>query len=129
MTSAPHVELTTTFGIEASHQLHLAPEGSVCRRLHGHSWKIEVSVAGPVDSAQGWLIDYHDIEAAWAPLHDALDHRHLNDVDGLDNPTSENVAIWVWEQLADRLPELSCVTVYETCTARCTYFGPGGRRS
>ncbi len=82
-----------------------------------------------MDSSRGWLIDYHDIEAAWAPLHEALDHRHLNEVDGLDNPTSENLAIWIWEHLEAALPELSRVTVYETCTARCTYFGPGGRRS
>jgi 6-pyruvoyltetrahydropterin/6-carboxytetrahydropterin synthase len=129
MTDEHYVELTSSFGIEASHQLHLAPESSVCRRLHGHSWKIDVRVGGPVAPDSGWLIDYHDIEAAWEPLHDALDHRHLNEVDGLDNPTSENLAIWIWARLSPALPELVSITVYETCTCRCEYFGPAGRRS
>lgn len=124
-----YVELATTFRIEASHQLPRAPATSVCRRLHGHSWKIEVRVGGLVQPETGWLIDYHDIEAAWQPLHEALDHRHLNDVDGLANPTSENLAIWIWARLGLSLPQLFSVTVHETCTARCEYFGPNGRRS
>jgi 6-pyruvoyltetrahydropterin/6-carboxytetrahydropterin synthase len=128
MTDQHYVELATTFRIEASHQLHKAPATSVCRRLHGHSWKIEVRVAGNVRPDVGWLIDYHDIEAAWQPLHDALDHRHLNDVEQLDNPTSENLAIWIWSHLQPALPQLFSVTVNETCTARCEYFGPDGRR-
>ncbi len=121
----PHVELSTTFGLEASHLLPHAPENSVCRRLHGHSWRVDVAVAGSVDPQAGWLIDYHDIEAAWTPIHEALDHRHLNDVAGLENPTSELLAVWIWSRLAPRLDGLSSVTVHETCTARCTYFGPG----
>ncbi|NKB89219.1 MAG: 6-carboxytetrahydropterin synthase QueD [Acidobacteria bacterium] len=119
-----YVELTCNFGIEASHQLPRAPRRSVCRRLHGHSWKIDLKVGGTIDPKRGWLIDYHDIEAAWEPLHDALDHRHLNDVRGLDNPTSENLAVWIFEHLIDDLAELVSVTVHETCTARCEYFGP-----
>ncbi len=129
MTDKHYVELATTFGIEASHQLPHAPATSVCRRLHGHSWKVEVRVCGPVDPETGWLIDYHEIEAAWQPLHEALDHRHLNDVEGLENPTSENLAIWIWGRLGPTLPQLCRVTVHETCTARCEYFGPQGRRS
>ena len=121
------VELSTTFRIEASHVLPEAPESSVCRRLHGHSWRVDVAVTGEVDPIVGWVIDYHDIEAAWEPIHEALDHRHLNDVDGLENPTSELLAVWVWNDLAPRLAGLLSVTVHETCTARCTYFGPGER--
>ena len=129
MTGSHYVELATTFRIEASHRLPRAPETSVCRRLHGHSWKIDVRVCGPVDPDSGWLIDYHEIEAAWQPLHEALDHRHLNDIEGLDNPTSENLAIWIWSRLGPSLPQLFSLTVRETCTARCEYFGPHGRRS
>lgn len=120
----PHVELSKTFCIEASHVLPLAPETSVCKRLHGHSWRVDVMVAGEIDPEVGWLIDYHDIEAAWTPIHDALDHRHLNDVAGLDNPTSELLAVWIWDRLVPRLAGLHSVTVHETCTARCTYSGP-----
>lgn len=124
--SAKHyVELAVSFRLEASHQLHRAPEDSVCRRLHGHSWVIDVHVAGAVDMDSGWLLDYHDIERAWVPVHDALDHRNLNDVAGLDNPTSELLAIWIWDRLAASLPGLLKITVHETCTARCSYFGPG----
>jgi len=129
MTDNHYVELATTFRLEASHQLPRAPETSVCRRLHGHSWKIDIRVGGTVNPDSGWLIDYHEIEAAWQPLHDILDHRHLNDIEGLDNPTSENLAIWIWDHLGSSLPRLFSVTVHETCTARCEYFGPHGRRS
>ena len=126
MSGAHWVELAVDFRLEASHQLPRAPEGSVCRRLHGHSWRIEVHVTGPLDEQTGWLMDYQEIEAAWQPVHEALDHRHLNEVEGLDNPTSENLAIWIWDRLRQRLGgRLLRVTAHETCTARCSYFGPG----
>jgi len=126
MPSPHYVELEMTFGVEASHQLPRAPEDSPCRRLHGHSWRIELAVAGPVDPDSGWLLDYHAIEAAWKPLREALDHRHLNEVEGLSNPTSENLAVWIWSRLSEPLGSLLLrVTVHETCTARCSYFGPG----
>ena len=123
-----YVELDMEFRIEASHSLPRAPEDSPCRRLHGHSFRIDVHVAGQVEPETGWLIDYHDIEAAWRPVHDALDHRHLNDVEGLVNPTSEMLAVWVWERLAPGLEGLLRVTVHETCTARCSYYGPSAGR-
>lgn len=120
-----YMELEVEFRLEASHQLPHAPESSVCRRLHGHSWRVEVAIAGRVDPDTGWVIDYHDIEDAWKPVHEALDHRHLNDVEGLANPTSENLAIWIWDRLSNSLDGLLRITVHETCTARCRYFGPG----
>ncbi len=123
-----YVELEVSFRLEASHQLPRAPETSVCRRLHGHSWEIEVTVAGTVDPESGWVIDYHHIERAWEPVHAALDHRHLNEVEGLANPTSENLAIWIWDRLDPALDGLLRITVHETCTARCRYFGPGTPR-
>ena len=122
----PHLELVTSFGFEASHQLDKAPEHSKCRRLHGHSWKVEVQVAGPVDPETGWVVDYDDIQAACEPIYDALDHRHLNEVEGLSNPTSEMVAVWIWERLAPELTGLKAVVVHETCTARCIYKGQRG---
>ena len=108
---------------EAAHLLPKVPEGHKCRRLHGHSYKVEVAVRGPVDEDAGWFIDFDEILAAWQPLHDQLDHRYLNEVDGLDNPTSERLCRWIWERLAPALPSLCRVTVHETCDARCEYEG------
>ena len=123
--SAPLVvELSKSFRLEASHRLPRAPASSVCKRLHGHSWVVDVYVVGEVDPDRGWLIDYDEIDVAWQPIHDALDHRHLNDIEGLENPTSEILASWIWNRLAATIPGVHRVTVHETCTARCTYFGP-----
>ena len=112
-----------TFQIEAAHRLPNVPAGHKCARMHGHSFRVDVEVDGPVDPTFGWVMDFADIKAAFAPLFEALDHRCLNDVDGLDNPTSENLARWIWQRLAPRLPLLSRVTVHETCTSGCTYTG------
>ena len=115
------------FGFEAAHRLPCVPEGHKCARLHGHSFRVEVHVVGDVDPDSGMVIDFADIKAAFAPLHDQLDHRYLNEVDGLDNPTSENVARWIWERLDGRLPVASIV-VRETCTSGVIYHGPPSPR-
>ncbi len=119
------VELEKTFWFEAAHLLPHVPEGHKCRRLHGHSFRIDVAVTGEVDPSVGWLVDYADIKDAFAPLLEQLDHRYLNEVDGLANPTSELLAAWIWERLAPRLAGLARVTVHETCEARCHYSGSG----
>ena len=121
---SPHLDLVTSFTFEAAHRLPHAPEHSKCRRLHGHSWKVEVHVAGAVVNETGWVMDYDDIKTACEPVYDALDHRHLNDIDGLENPTSEMIAVWIWERLAAEIPPLTRIVVHETCTARCAYSGP-----
>jgi 6-pyruvoyltetrahydropterin/6-carboxytetrahydropterin synthase len=118
------VELTKEFHFEAAHRLPMVPPEHKCHRLHGHSFRIEVTVAGEVDEATGWLVDYADISDAVAPIvRDELDHRTLNDVSGLENATSEVLCGWLWHRLAPRLPGLAAITVHETCTARCTYRG------
>lgn len=118
-----YAQLTKTFTFEAAHSLPTFPEGHRCRRLHGHSFKIEVVVAGEVDPAKGYLIDYGDIKAACAPIYDQLDHRHLNEIEGLENPTSEVLARWIWSRLKPALPLLAKVVVRETCTSACEYAG------
>ncbi len=117
------IALTRTFQIEAAHRLPLLPQGHKCERMHGHSFQIEVRVEGECDPKLGWLMDYADIKAAFQPLFDQLDHHCLNEIPGLDNPTSEMLARWVWERLKPSLPLLTTVSVAETCTARAEYRG------
>ena len=117
------VRLTRELRFEAAHRLPRVPAGHKCARLHGHSFKIELAIEGAVNPETGWLIDYDQIDEAWKPLGAVLDHNYLNDVPGLDNPTSENLAFWLWQKLKGPLPELTRVTVHETCDARCDYEG------
>ena len=123
MLARVNVRLVKEFRFEAAHRLPNVPEGHKCSRLHGHSFKIEVAIAGPVDPRTGWFIDYDELHRVWDPLHEKLDHRYLNDVAGLENPTSENLAKWLWDQMKPKLVPLCQVTVFETCDARCEYTG------
>ena len=118
------MEIFKEFSFEAAHRLPSVPEGHKCARLHGHSFHVRVTLQGAVGAHSGWVMDFADIKDAFAPVHDRLDHRYLNEVEGLENPTSENVARWIWLQLADSLP-LSRVVVRETCTSGCVYEGDG----
>ena len=118
------MEIFKVFTLEAAHRLPKVPPGHKCARLHGHSFRVEIHVEGEPDPDTGWLMDFADIKAAFQPIYDRLDHHYLNDVPGLDNPTSERLAIWIWEQLKPALPELSMVVVHETCTSGCRYRGP-----
>lgn len=117
------VRLAKTFGFESAHFLPHVPEGHPCRRLHGHSFRFEVLVEGEVDAQRGWFVDYGDLSALIDPLVGRLDHRLLNSVPGLENPTSELLAGWLWERLAPSLPGLIRISVFETCTTRCDYEG------
>jgi len=118
------MEVFREFSFDSAHFLPKTPEGHKCRRLHGHTYRVSLHVVGPVDPERGWLVDFADVEAAFEPVHEALDHRLLNDVEGLENPTSERLAEWIWERLAPSLPGLAQVVVKETCTSGCRYFGP-----
>jgi 6-pyruvoyltetrahydropterin/6-carboxytetrahydropterin synthase len=123
--ATPHrVRLVKSFSFEAAHRLPRLPPEHKCFRLHGHSFHADVHVEGPIDALQGWLVDYADIRAAFEPLQETLDHHYLNDIEGLENPTSENLAIWIWDRLRPALPGLCRIVVHETCTARCEYEGP-----
>src|SRR5689334_23548923 len=101
------VRLSKSFRFEAAHDLPTFPADHKCRRLHGHSFRFDVIVEGEVDPAMGYLIDYGDIKRAAEPLVKQLDHYYLNEIEGLENPTSENLARWIWKQLKAALPQLS----------------------
>ncbi len=111
------------FSFEAAHRLPNVGHQHKCARLHGHSFRVRIEVVGVVDQAFGWVMDFADIKAAFTPLLDQLDHNYLNDIGGLENPTSENIARWIWIRLKPRLPPLSKITVRETCTSGCSYRG------
>jgi 6-pyruvoyltetrahydropterin/6-carboxytetrahydropterin synthase len=119
-------EIFKRFTFEAAHRLPFVPKDHKCARLHGHSYEVEVHVGGEVDEFTGWIIDFADIGEAFGPVRDQLDHYYLNDIEGLENPTSENLARWIWERLQDRLPGLSRIVVKETCMSGCTYSVEGG---
>lgn len=118
------MEIFKTFKIEAAHRLPHLPEGHKCRRLHGHSFQIDLHVRGAVDEHLGWVQDFAEISAAFRPVFEDLDHRYLNDIDGLSNPTSERLAQYVWNRLIAQVPGLYRVVIHETCTAGCIYEGP-----
>jgi 6-pyruvoyltetrahydropterin/6-carboxytetrahydropterin synthase len=117
------VRLVREFSFEAAHRLPHAPPGHKCARLHGHSFKVAVICEGEADPNTGWLIDFGAVKKAFEPLMEALDHRYLNDIEGLENPTAEAIAMWIWARLRPQLSCLSEVHVAETCTARCEYRG------
>lgn len=117
------VELVKDFRFEAAHFLPNVAEGHKCRRIHGHSFRGEIAVRGPVDPHLGWVIDFAELRKAVDPLVHRLDHYLLNDIAGLENPTAERLAIWIWHELAPQLPGLHRVTIEETCTSRCHYYG------
>ena len=117
------MEIFKAFTLESAHRLPNVPAGHKCARLHGHSFRVEIHVSGPVDPQLGWVMDFADVKAAFDPLFRQLDHSYLNDVPGLENPTSENLARWIWQKLEPTLPQLSAVVVHETCTSGARYTG------
>jgi 6-pyruvoyltetrahydropterin/6-carboxytetrahydropterin synthase len=122
-TAVTTAEIFREFTFEAAHRLPNVPEDHKCARLHGHSYRVEVRVGGEIGDESGWVLDFADVKAAFKPLHEVLDHHYLNEVPGLENPTSEVLAKWIWDRLQPALPGLVEVIVRETCTSGCSYRG------
>ena len=118
------MEIFKEFVFEAAHRLPNVPEGHKCARLHGHSFKARLYVEGPLVPHLDWVQDFADLKGAFRPYYEQLDHNYLNDIEGLENPTSENLAVWIWDRLKPKLPLLNRVEVQETCTCGCVYSGP-----
>lgn len=119
------MEIYKDFTFEAAHRLPNVPAGHKCARLHGHSFRLRVTVAGDAPEPSGWVMDFAELKAAVKPVIERLDHRYLNEIGGLHNPTSENLCRWLWAELSPRLPGLCCVEIRETCTSGCVYRGEG----
>lgn len=118
-------EIEKRFRFEAAHRLPNVPAEHKCARLHGHSFRVTIRVTGPVDATSGWIVDFAALSRAWEPLHAALDHRYLNEVAGLENPTSELVARYIAERFVVDGAKVVSVTVHETCTSSATVYPAG----
>lgn len=113
------------FNIDVAHRLPHAPPGHKCVNMHGHTFRIEVHVQGAVQPRTGWVVDFAEISSAFHPLHEELDHKCLNDIEGLENPTSENLCKWIWHRLSPSLPGLCKIIVQESPGSGCIYEGEG----
>jgi 6-pyruvoyltetrahydropterin/6-carboxytetrahydropterin synthase len=117
------MKITQAFTFEAAHRLPHVPATHRCSRMHGHSYRIELCLEGPVDGYTGFVVDFFDVEAAFGPLLQRLDHYCLNDIEGLENPTAENIAVWIWDRVKPVLPAIAAVKVYETPMSWAEYQG------
>jgi 6-pyruvoyltetrahydropterin/6-carboxytetrahydropterin synthase len=124
--SAMNMEIHKEYAVEAAHRLPNLPSTHKCSRLHGHSFRIRLYVKGPVNPREGWIIDFGEIDRVFKPVFDLIDHNYLNEVEGLENPTSEVLANWIWQKVAPMLPSLSRVMIFATCTSGCEYTGSHG---
>ena len=117
------MDIFKEFHFEAAHRLPNVPPEHKCARLHGHSFQVRLVVSGAATEPSGWVMDFSDIKAAFKPVLDRLDHYYLNDIPGLENPTSENIARWIWREVSPALPQLAQIEIRETCTSGCVYRG------
>jgi 6-pyruvoyltetrahydropterin/6-carboxytetrahydropterin synthase len=118
------VEIFKEFTFESAHRLPFVPEGHKCGRLHGHSFKVAIHLSGDIDPATGWIRDFSEIKAIFKPLYEQLDHNYLNDIPGLENPTSEVLAKWIWNAAeAAACRNSAPIRIHETCTSGCIYRG------
>jgi 6-pyruvoyltetrahydropterin/6-carboxytetrahydropterin synthase len=116
-------KLTKQFDFAAAHHLPNVPPGHKCGRVHGHNYFVDIVVKGEVDPKMGWVMDYGLIKEICKPIVDSLDHRNLNEIEGLENPTAETLSQWLWAKIKPQLPLLSAVIVRETCQTSCEYNG------
>jgi len=117
------MEIFKEFTFDSAHWLPHVPDDHKCRRMHGHTYIVRLYLSGELHPVLGWVTDFADIKDAWKPLEQQLDHRVLNDVAGLENPTAENLAVWIWQKIKPALPLLSKVLVCENQTSGVEYCG------
>jgi len=117
------MEIFVSFTFDAAHRLPKVPEGHKCSRLHGHTFRVEVHVSGPVDESLGWVIDFGDLKKICKPVIEQLDHHYLNEIPGLENPTCEVIAKWLWQRLMPYLPNLAKIIVQEGPNSGAVYEG------
>ena len=111
------------FNIESARSIPNLPKTHPCHHIHGHSFKIIISVQGDVNEQNGFVVDFQDIDDAFDPLKKELDHSYLNDIEDLQNPTSENICIWIWNKIQSSLPNIYKIEIRETDSTGCIYKG------
>lgn len=119
----PSMQIYKEFKFDAAHCLTRVEDGHKCGKMHGHTFVLEVHLDGEVDPERGWILDFNVLCKCVQPLIDQLDHSVLNDIEGLGNPTSENLAVWFWDRLKPKLPQLHKIVVKESPTSGCIYRG------
>ncbi|MFL2983688.1 MAG: 6-carboxytetrahydropterin synthase QueD [Candidatus Neomarinimicrobiota bacterium] len=117
------MEIYKTFAVEAARSLPNLPDGHPCKKIHGHSFKITITVAGQIDENTGFVMDFSEIDSSFSPIHKLIDHSYLNDLEGLDNPSSENLCKWIWSKLKNSLRDLKRIEIKETESTGCIYRG------
>jgi 6-pyruvoyltetrahydropterin/6-carboxytetrahydropterin synthase len=118
-----NIELVRSFTFQAAHFLPNVPEEHKCRQMHGHAYRVEVSLRGPVNPETGWLVDFGDIAKILDPIRTELDHTILNEITGLENPTAEILSAWIWTRVVPGLSQLNRVSVFESENSGCHYYG------
>ena len=111
------------FSFESARRLPRLPDSHICSRLHGNTFRLQVAVTGPVRESEGWVIDFADVAAAVGPVLAEIDHHYLNEVAGLENPTTENITGWLWARISTRLQGLSEIRLHENDATGCIYRG------
>jgi len=111
------------FTFDSAHFLPMVPDGHKCRQIHGHTYHLKVFFEGPLDPILGWVADFADIKAAVGAIVDRVDHKMLNNIEGLENPTCEHLAIWIWDQVIREIPSLKRIELNETPTSGAIYEG------
>jgi len=117
------MEIYKEFSFDSAHYLPHVPEGHKCRNMHGHTYRLKVFIEGEPDPVLGWIMDFKDLKEALSNVIEQLDHKLINDIQGLSNPTAENITIWIWQQIKPLLPNLSRIELYETPTTGVIYKG------
>jgi 6-pyruvoyltetrahydropterin/6-carboxytetrahydropterin synthase len=117
------MEIYKEFAFDSAHFLPNVPDGHKCKNMHGHTYRLRVCIKGEPDPHLGWLMDFKDLKDIVCKVTDQLDHKLINDVPGLENPTAENITIWIWKQIRPLLPLLSRIELYETPTTGVIYAG------
>lgn len=117
------MEIFREFTFDAAHRLGNLPDGHKCARLHGHTYRLTVHLDGPIDPDMGWVVDFAEIKRITNDVIAPLDHHYLNDVEGLQQPTTEHIAIWIWDRLKPQLPLLNKIVLWENANSGCTYAG------